>query len=99
MFVELKTVYNEIEAQVLVSLLKDRNIESIIDKDDAGGMHPHLQATLGVKILVLENDLESAKKIIERNLNNNSKPWVCKKCNEEHEAQFSICWNCGESRI
>lgn len=99
MFVELKTVYDEMEAQILVTLLNDRNIDSIIDKDDAGGMHPHLNATLGIKILVLENDLDSAKKIIEKKELGNQKSWTCRSCGEEHEGQFSLCWNCGESRL
>ncbi len=62
MLVELKTVYSEMEAQVLITHLKDENIDAIIDKDDAGGMHPQLQAARGVKILVDEDDLQKAKK-------------------------------------
>lgn len=97
MFVELKTLYSEIEAQILVSLLKDRNIESIIDKDDAGGMHPHLQATEGVKVLVKKEDYDIAKLILEKT-NDNLPSWRCKNCNEVHEGQFLVCWNCGESK-
>lgn len=99
MFVELKTVYSEMEAQVLVTLLNDENIDSFIDKDDAGGMHPQLQAARGVKVLVNEEDLERAQRIIEiKSEKNSGKTWTCKKCNEVHEAQFSVCWNCGEAR-
>jgi len=97
MFVELKTVYDEMEAQVLITHLNEENIASIIDKDDAGGMHPHLQATRGVKILVKEEDLETAKKIIECT-NNGKSIWTCPNCNEIHESQFKSCWNCGELR-
>ena len=24
--------------------------------------------------------------------------WICPKCLEENESQFTECWNCGESR-
>ncbi len=97
MFVELKTVYSEMEAQILVTHLNEENIESIIEKDDAGGMHPQLQAARGVKILVDENNLERANNIIDTS-NKNLSSWVCSSCNEVHEGQFSVCWNCGEKR-
>lgn len=97
MFVELKTVYSEMEAQVLVTHLNEENIESIIEKDDAGGMHPQLQAARGVKIFVDEIDLQRAKKVIDTSSENLSS-WVCSNCNEVHEGQFSVCWNCGEKR-
>lgn len=99
MFVELKTVYDEMEAQILASLLNERDIKTLLDKDDAGGMHPHLHSALGIKILVLESDYDSAIKIVQKSSNTNNKPWVCRKCGEKHEAQFSLCWNCGESRV
>ncbi len=98
MFVELKKVYSEMEAQVLVTHLSDENIEAIIDKDDAGGMHPHLQATIGVFILVKEEDLEKAKAIIDVK-NENLSSWICQKCGEVHEGQFNVCWNCGETKV
>lgn len=97
MFVELKKVYSEMEAQVLVTHLNDENIESIIDKDDAGGMHPHLQATRGVRILVKEEDFQRAKDLIEIE-NKDKTSWICRKCGEVHEGQFSVCWNCGEAK-
>ncbi len=25
-------------------------------------------------------------------------PWTCPSCGEELEAQFAVCWNCGESK-
>ena len=27
-----------------------------------------------------------------------SSPWKCSYCGEEHEGQFTECWNCGKSR-
>ncbi len=99
MFIELKVVYSEIEAQIIMSHLSDENIDSLIDKDDAGGMHPHLQATQGVSILVKEEDYEKAKEIIEIKDNQTEQSsWTCKKCNEIHQGQFKVCWNCGEER-
>jgi len=85
------------EAQVLITHLKDEDIDAIIEKDDAGGMHPQLQAARGVKILVKDIDIEKAKKIIDTKEQNSLNNWTCKKCGEIHEGQFKVCWNCGES--
>ena len=97
MFVELKTVYDEMEAQILITHLKEENIDSLIDKDDVGGLHPHLQATRGVKVFVKEKDLEKAKSIIDIK-KSKLDTWICNECNEVHEGQFVVCWNCGEKR-
>lgn len=97
MFVELKKVYSETEAQVLVTHLSDEGIESFIEKDDVGGLHPHLQSSRGVKVLVKEEDLEKAKQIIEVD-DENLANWLCSSCGETHEGQFNICWNCGQEK-
>lgn len=92
-------LYSEIEAQIIMTHLKEENIDSFIDKDDAGGMHSHLQVTQGVRVIVKEEDYHKAKEIIEIN-NNETKQssWICEKCKEVHEGQFKVCWSCGEER-
>lgn len=98
MFIELKTVYSLIEAQIITTQLKDKDIDSLIEKDDVGGMYPNLQTIEGVKVFVKKEDLEKAKKIIEIKEDSNKTKWICKKCHEKHEGQFLVCWNCGEAR-
>jgi len=53
------------------------------------------------QLWVAEMDAERASKIIEaaeKNTGGSEGMWICPKCHEEIEAQFSDCWNCGASR-
>lgn len=55
---------SRIKADFIKVYLEDAGIEAIIQADDAGGVLPQLSFSNGVKILVPEEDLEDAKKII-----------------------------------
>ena len=53
------------------------------------------------QLWVEEEDVERASEIIRstgKDLNGPEKVWVCPKCNEEVEEQFTECWNCGTAR-
>ena len=53
------------------------------------------------QLWVEEEDVERAAEIIRstgKDLNQPEKVWVCPKCNEEVEEQFTECWNCGTAR-
>ncbi len=53
------------------------------------------------QLSVSEQDAERASEIIEaaeRDQGESQETWVCPKCNEEIEGQFSDCWNCGTAR-
>jgi hypothetical protein len=53
------------------------------------------------QLWVEEEDGERASEIIRstgKDLNQPEKVWVCPKCNEEVEEQFTECWNCGTPR-
>jgi hypothetical protein len=64
--------YNSvIEAQLAQSYLEGFGIASYLHKDDAGGMHPHLQGTLGVKLMVASDDLEAAGRLLDAAGENN----------------------------
>jgi hypothetical protein len=60
-----KTFPNEFEAERAKGILKENGIESFVQRDDAGGMEPPLQLTEGVKLIVLEDDLQKAKEILD----------------------------------
>jgi hypothetical protein len=60
-----KTFPNEFEAERAKGILEENGIESFVQRDDAGGMEPPLQLTEGVKLIVLEEDLQRAKEILE----------------------------------
>jgi hypothetical protein len=60
----LKEYATEFDASIDQEHLESHGIESFISKDDAGGMRPHLQLTMGVRLLINENDLERATEIL-----------------------------------
>jgi hypothetical protein len=60
-----KTFANEFEAERAKGILEENGVESFVQRDDAGGMEPPLQLTEGVKLIVLEDDLQKAKEILE----------------------------------
>ncbi len=50
------------------------------------------------QLWVAEENAERASELIEaipKDLNGEEKTWICPKCNEEVEGQFTECWNCG----
>lgn len=52
------------EAEILVGKLKDAGIFSDVKFDDQGGVNPGMQFGSGIKIAVIDEDFESALKII-----------------------------------
>jgi len=56
---------SELEAEMAKSQLEAEGIDSWILKDDAGGMQPQLQMTVGVRLFVDEKDVEEALGILD----------------------------------
>jgi hypothetical protein len=44
-----------------------------------------------------ETDLKRAEDLLAelRQESTGGKDWRCSRCNQENEAQFAVCWNCG----
>lgn len=61
----MKIFNNEMDAQIAVEHLRSHNIDSFISKDDSGSMRPHLQLTLGVRVMIRESDLKRAIEVFE----------------------------------
>ena len=59
-----KTVSNEPEARIIIGFLQAQGIQAIILEDDAGDQFPSLEETQGVKILVPDQDLETAQSLL-----------------------------------
>ncbi len=55
---------SETEANIVGSMLEAGGIFSAVFKDDAGGMHPHLQSTRGVTLKVRSSELKEAQTIL-----------------------------------
>ena len=87
---------------MIVNLAKNilalNGIEAVVKNEDISNM----QARHGINNIFNElwvlndQDLEQAKAIIEKEVNNPEikDPWQCGECNEENEGSFELCWNC-----
>jgi hypothetical protein len=60
-YVILHIFPSETEANIVKSMLDAEGIFSAVFKDDAGGMHPHLQFTRGVELKVRYSEIQAAQ--------------------------------------
>lgn len=60
----LKIFPNDFEAQTAKAQLEEAGIICVLSGDNEGGMAPNLSLTRGIRILVNENDLESAIEVL-----------------------------------
>ena len=60
-FVILHIFPSETEANIVKLMLDAEGIFSAVFKDDAGGMHPHLQSTRGVELKVRYSEIQAAQ--------------------------------------
>jgi Putative prokaryotic signal transducing protein len=60
----LKIFNNEIDATMAQQLLQEAGVHAFVSKDDAGGMEPHLQRTIGVRLVVRRADSKRAHQIL-----------------------------------
>jgi len=63
--VAIRTFVNEFEAERTKGILEEEGIECCVSSDDIGGMGPPQQIIEGIKLLVLEEDVERAKEILD----------------------------------
>lgn len=55
----------EAEAHIARAKLESEGIKAVVLTDDAGGMLPQFQMVEGVRLMVREESLDAAKKILE----------------------------------
>jgi len=53
------------EAELAKALLTSNGIPCILTDDDAGGMYPQLQQTLGVRLMVPESFADQARELLD----------------------------------
>lgn len=63
--VEIGRYFNIMEAEVACAQLRSEDIGAYLKTDNAGGIHPELNFTRGVRLMVLAGDEERARQIIE----------------------------------
>ena len=61
----LRVFDNEIDARMVQQLLQGKGVATFVFKDDGGGMEPHLQRTIGVRLMLNGADAERAHDILQ----------------------------------
>ena len=62
--VEVARFFNVIEGEVACARLRAENIKAYLKTDNAGGIHPELNFTRGVRLMVLAEDQERAQEML-----------------------------------
>ncbi len=106
------TARDAMDAHFLKGLLEQEGIEAVVQGEalqEAWGNLPLSDSSLP-SVWVDEANVPKAMPIVleyRRRDEANADPaladaprptWICSKCGEQVEAQFSACWKCGESR-
>lgn len=90
-----------IQAAQLKDALEREGVPCLLRNDLLGGLAPEVPFTETFPEVWIQNDddltkAESIKSDWKRQAALPSTgPWVCPKCGERLEAQFSSCWSCG----
>ena len=63
--VTLKIYSSIIEAELAHQFLAENEINTTIQVDNVGGMQPSMNFTVGVKLMIDENDLEKAQELLQ----------------------------------
>lgn len=101
---QLYEANDRIQAQILKDQLASHHIETVILGDYLSGAAGELAAIQFPVIWVLEDrDYARGRELIESYLEDSAVEgsqgsWVCHRCGEAVDAQFSICWNCTAPR-
>jgi hypothetical protein len=63
--VELHRYTHRFEADVITARLLDAGLRAVTLGDDVGGWYPHLGASAGYRVMVAEDELDAAQRILE----------------------------------
>lgn len=63
--VEIARFFNIMEGELACAQLRAEKIKAYLKTDNAGGIHPELNFTRGVRLMVLAEDEEAARKILD----------------------------------
>ena len=63
--VTLRIYPNVEDAELVHQFLAENNIQTTLQMEDIGGMQPSSNFTVGVKLLIDENDLEKAQDLLQ----------------------------------
>ena len=85
---------NLLESEGIACRIRNEHLGSIAGEMPLGEIWPELW-------IVNELDFDRAKQLIDGAAEDESpsRPWRCKRCGEENEGQFAVCWNCGAGYV
>jgi len=61
----IRTFSSEIEAEMAMSALEAAGIESVMRRDDCGGVQPAMGWTAGVQVVVNDEDVDAATDVLD----------------------------------
>lgn len=64
--VEIARFFDIVEGEVACARLRAEGVRAYLKTDNAGGIHPELNFTRGLRLMVLSRDEERARRLIER---------------------------------
>ncbi|MDH3607133.1 MAG: DUF2007 domain-containing protein [Acidimicrobiia bacterium] len=62
--VEIARFFNVMEGEVACAQLRAEEIKVYLKTDNAGGIHPELNFTRGIRVMVLAEDEDRARKVL-----------------------------------
>ena len=65
----LQVFNNEVDARMAQVVLQKAGVSAYVFKDDGGGMEPHLQQTIGVRLVARRAQAELARQVLGTRLN------------------------------
>jgi hypothetical protein len=96
----VRSFINEVEAELALGRLQAMGIAGVLQKDNCGGMRPHMDLTVGVHLLVAEAEREDALAVLrDEAAADGATPWTCHVCGVDGETGFEVCWQCGSPRL
>lgn len=98
----MKRVYraaDTLQAEFVRGLLENEGVPAVVHGANVDiWLGPLMGAAVAPGVYVREDDLTAAEEIVRRYRAGEidiGKPWICPKCAEQIEGQFTACWNCG----
>ena len=104
---EIHRTPNSVEAHFLRGLLQSNGIDAFVLGDDLTAMRSQFFFSNVVPLKVCIYDaarMDEAKSLVSAYFEGSGseapagEAWLCPKCQERLEAQFTLCWQCGTER-
>jgi len=94
----VRTYVNEAEAQADLARLVAAGMEAVVATDNCGGMRPHFDLQMGVRLLVVTGSADDARELLGATPVAGDGPWSCAACGSPGDPGYDACWKCGHPR-